>query len=104
VAQLLGRGRRFATGLVSIDLFGIRLHAAQLIPIPQKKIFQNQRPFPANKWCSARAAFYLTVNGLWPSLDFNDLIHRTAIRAPERDRRGHCRPHSRHGQNSLKQL
>jgi hypothetical protein len=74
-----------------------RLRAAQLAPVPQKKIFQDQCPFSANKRCATSTAFNLTVNRLWPSIDFDDLIKRTAIRASERDCFDHRRLHSRCG-------
>ena len=74
-----------------------RLRAAQLAPVPQKKIFQDQCPFSANKRCATSTALNLTVNRLWPSIDFDDLIKRAAIRASERDCYDHRRLHSRCG-------
>lgn len=56
-----------------------------LAGVPYKEIFEDQGPFAARKWCAARAARNLTVNSLWPSLGFDDLINRAALRAFEWD-------------------
>ena len=60
--------------------------------LSQEEILQHELPFPSCKRAAASLARYLAIVGLRPSLDFDDLIKRVAVRACEWIERA-----SRHG-------
>ena len=51
--------------------------------LPQEKILQHKLPFPPHKRTAAGTALYLAIIRLGPSLNFDHLIKRTAVRACE---------------------
>ena len=51
--------------------------------LPQQEILQHELPISGHKRTTADTAGYLLIRCLGPSLDFDQLIERIAVRASE---------------------
>lgn len=68
-SQLTISARRLALPFLATDCFS------------QQNIFEDELAVADWKWPTANAAGKFTISSLWPSLGFDPLIERVAIRA-----------------------
>jgi hypothetical protein len=86
IANLLGLGTigaRLLDGLFVLCGIVVMVLGPSPGALSQEEILQHELPFPPRKRSTADTAGYLLIRCLGPSLDFDHLIKRIAVRASD---------------------